>query len=85
MLCRITDSLRANATRALPGPDRFAITCAQSFRLEARLTRVRITTAASYSSVRASVSPHLDILAAAVHLARLVLPGRQSHVRAHRP
>ena len=28
----------------------------------ARLTRVRITTAASYSSVRASVSPHLEIL-----------------------
>ena len=61
MLCRITDSLRAKATRALPEPDRFAIACAQSFRREARLTRVRSTTAASYNSVRASVSPHFEI------------------------
>ena len=41
---------------------RLAIACAQSFRPEARLTRVRCTTAASYISVRASVSPHFDIL-----------------------
>ena len=69
MLCRITDSLRANATRALPGPDRFAIACAQSFNGEARLTRVSNTTAASYSSGRASVSPHREIPAATVDLA----------------
>ncbi len=50
MLCRATDSLRANATRILPMPYRFAIACAQSFRLEARLTRVSSTTAVSYSS-----------------------------------
>ena len=61
MLCRITDSLRASATRALPMPDRLAIACAQSFNGEARLTRVSSTTAASYSSVRASVSPHREI------------------------
>ena len=35
---------------------------AQSFKCETRLTRVKITTAASYSSVRASVSPHREIL-----------------------
>jgi hypothetical protein len=31
MLCRITASFLASATRALPGPDRFAIACVQSF------------------------------------------------------
>ena len=62
MLWRITVSLRANATRALPEPDRRAIASAHSLSLEPRLTRVRMTTAASYISVRASASPHLDIL-----------------------
>ena len=47
MLWRITASLRASATRALPDPDRLAIASAQSFRLEARFTRVRRTKAAS--------------------------------------
>ncbi len=47
MLWRMTASLRASATRALPDPDRLAIASAQSFRLEARFTRVRRTTAAS--------------------------------------
>ena len=61
-LCRITESFLASATRALPLPDRLAMACAQSFKLEALLSRVRITTAASYNRVRASVSPHLDIL-----------------------
>src|SRR5262249_987365 len=61
-LCRITESFLARATRALPFPDRLAIARAHSFKLEAFLTRARITTAASYNKVRASVSPHLDIL-----------------------
>jgi len=69
MLCKIveprgspdTDSFLARATRALLMPDRFAIACAQSFNGEARSTRVSSTTAASYSSVRASVSPHREI------------------------
>ena len=52
-LCRMTDSLRASAVRALPGPHRLAIASAQSLRREARLTRVRMTTAASYINVRA--------------------------------
>ena len=47
MLCRTTDSFRASATRALPGPDRLAIACAQSFNPDTRLIRPRITTAAS--------------------------------------
>ena len=38
-LCRITDSLRANATRALPGPERRSIASAQSFRCSDRFTR----------------------------------------------
>jgi hypothetical protein len=58
----MTASLRANATRALPGPDFLAIASAQSFSGEGRLTRVKITTAASYISVRARTSPHLEIL-----------------------
>ena len=62
MLWRITESFLASATRAFPGPDRFAMACAQSFKGEARFTRVKITTAASYNNVRASVSPHRDIL-----------------------
>src|ERR1700730_14578349 len=61
-LCKITESFLDSATRALPLPDRLAIARAQSFKLEALLTRARITTAASYNGVRASVSPHLDIL-----------------------
>ena len=61
-LCKITESFLASATRALPLPDRLAIARAQSFKREALLTRDRITTAASYKRVRASVSPHLDIL-----------------------
>jgi hypothetical protein len=62
MLCRITASFRASATRALPTPDRLVIAWAQSFGPKARLTRVINTTAASYISVRASVSPRFDIL-----------------------
>jgi hypothetical protein len=62
MLCRITQSFRASATRALPIPHRFAIAVAQSFNLEAFLTRDKITTAASYIKARASVSPHREIL-----------------------
>ena len=69
MLCKITESFLASATRALLGPDRFAIASAQSLKREARFTRVKITTAASYNSVRASVSPHRDILPAAIYLA----------------
>ena len=61
-LCRMTDSLRASAVRALPGPHRLAIASAQSLRREARLTRVRMTTAASYINVRARWSPQRDIL-----------------------
>jgi hypothetical protein len=61
-LCRITESFLAAATRALPLPDRLAMACPQSFKLEAFLSRVRITTAASYNRVRASVSPHFEIL-----------------------
>ena len=38
-LCRITDNLRAKATRALPGPERCAMAAAQSFRCSDRLTR----------------------------------------------
>jgi len=64
MRCKMTESFRANATRALPTPDRLAIASAQSFRPEARFTLVISTTAASYISVRASVSPHFDILPA---------------------
>ena len=59
-LCRMTESFLASATRALPMPDRLAIASAQSFNSEAFLTRVMITTAASYNKVRASVSPHFD-------------------------
>jgi hypothetical protein len=40
MLCRITESFLASATRALPLPDRLAIACAQSFKLEALFNRV---------------------------------------------
>src|ERR1700730_12045792 len=54
--------LPMSATRVLPLPDRLTMACPQSFKLEAFLSRVRITTAASYNKVRASVSPHLDIL-----------------------
>ena len=38
-LCRITDSLRAKATRALPEPERRSIASAQSFRYRDRFTR----------------------------------------------
>ena len=38
-LCRITDSLRAKATRALPEPERRPIASAQSFRYRDRFTR----------------------------------------------
>jgi hypothetical protein len=38
-LCRITDNLRAKATRALPGPERCSMAAAQSFRCSGRLTR----------------------------------------------
>src|SRR4051794_30683054 len=38
-LCRITDSLRAKATRALPEPERRSIASAQSFRCSGRFTR----------------------------------------------
>jgi hypothetical protein len=38
-LCRITDNLRAKATRALPGPERRSMAAAQSFRCSDRLTR----------------------------------------------
>src|ERR1700741_3934891 len=62
MLCRITESFLASATRALPLPDRLAIACAQSFKLEALFNRVRTTPAAWYIKVRESVSPHFDIL-----------------------
>ena len=45
--------VRAKATRALPLPARFAMASAQSLRLQARLSLVRMTPAASYSSVLA--------------------------------
>jgi hypothetical protein len=61
MLCRIVQSFLASATRALPIPDRLAIACAQSLRAEAFFTRDKITTAASYIRVRASVSPHREM------------------------
>ena len=61
MLCKIVQSFLASATRALPIPDRLAIAWAQSFNAEAFLTRDKITTAASYIRVRASVSPHREI------------------------
>ena len=61
MLCRIVQSFLASATRALPIPDRLAIAWAQSFRPEAFFTRDKITTAASYIRVRASVSPHREM------------------------
>lgn len=61
ILWSMTVSLRANATRALPGPDRRAIASAQVFKLQGRVNRVRMTTAASYISVRARLSPHLDM------------------------
>jgi hypothetical protein len=51
MLCRMTESFRANATRALAAPERLAIASAQSFRPEARFTRVITTSAASYINV----------------------------------
>ena len=38
-LCRITDNLRAKATRALPEPERRSIASAQSFRCSGRFTR----------------------------------------------
>ncbi len=38
-LCRITDNLRAKATRALPGPERCSMAAAQSFRCSDRLIR----------------------------------------------
>ena len=38
-LCRMTDSLRAKATRALPEPERRSIAWAQSFRGSDRFTR----------------------------------------------
>src|SRR3954466_6561697 len=59
--CRMTDSLRAGATRAFPNPDLFAMARAQSFKCDARFPRVRITTAASYMSVLARPSPQRDM------------------------
>jgi hypothetical protein len=47
MLWRITDNLRAKAIRALPTPRRLAIVSAQSLSGKARLTRVKMTIAAS--------------------------------------
>ena len=38
-LCRITDSLRAKAIRALPGPERRSMASAQSFKCSGRFTR----------------------------------------------
>ena len=61
ILWRITESFLASATRALPAPERLAIAPAQSFKLEAFFIRDRITTAASYSRVRARLSPHREI------------------------
>src|SRR3974377_1692328 len=45
MLCRMTPSFLASATRALPMPDRLAIAEAQSFSVEGFLSRVMITIA----------------------------------------
>jgi len=59
--CSMTDSLRAGAMRALPLPDFRAIAIAQLFNGKSRLIRVRMTTAASYISVRARPSPHREI------------------------
>ena len=85
MLCKITANLRASATRALFVPDRLAIFIAQILRRKGRLARVMMTVAASYRQRRASVSPHFDIryMAAAVNIARLILSGGESQVRAH--
>src|SRR4051794_11313706 len=53
--------LACKATRALPEPERRSIASAQSFRCSGRFTRCRITVAASYKSVRARPSPHLEM------------------------
>jgi hypothetical protein len=82
-LCKITESFLASATRALPLPDRLAIARAQSFKREALLTRDRITTAASYNKVRASVSPTPRYSATAIDFDRLILPRREPEVRAY--
>ena len=82
MLCRITDSFLARATRALPMPDRLAIASAQSFRPEVRLTRVRMhDSRLIHQRAGERVATPRDP-AAAVDLARLILLGRQPHVRA---
>jgi hypothetical protein len=47
--------------RALPDPERSAIASAQYFKGNDRLTRCRITTAASYMSIRAKASPQPEI------------------------
>src|SRR6516225_9392222 len=81
MLCRITESFLASATRALPLPDRLAIACAQSFKLEALFNRVRTTPAASYIKVRASISPHFDILPLRSTSTGMILSRRETEVR----
>ena len=90
MLCRITETFLASATRALPAPDRLAIACAQSFKLEALFNRVRTTPAASYIKVRASVRQSTrERIAAlrypytAIDLTRLILSRRETKVRAY--
>jgi hypothetical protein len=71
-LSRTPDAMQDNGElsgqrpRALPAPDRLAIACAQSFKLEALFNRVRTTPAASYTSKcarayrRTSISCHCD-------------------------
>jgi hypothetical protein len=80
MLCKITANLRASATRALFVPDRLAIFIAQILRPKGRLTRVMMTVAASYRQRRASAT--LRYVSAAVDIARLILSGGESQVRA---
>ena len=63
-------------------PDRLAIFIAQILRPKGRLTRVMMTVAASYKQRRASV-PTLRYMSAAVDIARLILSGGESQVRAH--
>jgi hypothetical protein len=60
-LCRITDNFRAKATRALPGLERCSMAAAQSFKLQRSLDAMKVTTAASYMSVRARPSPHREM------------------------
>src|SRR3954468_13713043 len=84
-LCRITDSLRAQATRALPEPERRSIASAQSFRCSGRFTRWMkdYSCCLVHERAREPVTASGDV-STAIRLARLVAAWGETEVRTHR-